>query len=70
MMAFLGHWTRSIVHSHLGRYILALKKKLFVYFERERVSECQGRAERQGQRIPSRLRAVSAEPDAGLDLMT
>ena len=27
-----------------------------------------GGAERQGERIPSRLRAVSAEPDAGLDL--
>ena len=28
-----------------------------------------GGAEREGERIPSRLHAVSAEPDAGLDLI-
>ena len=34
--------------------------------ETERVSR--GGAEREGERIPSRLHAVSVEPDAGLEL--
>ena len=38
----------------------------FYYFERERASP--GGAEREGDRIPSRLCAVSAEPDGGLRL--
>ena len=50
---------------------------LFIYFEREHVRlrvhacECRGGAEREGQRtrIPSRLHAVRAEPDVGLELM-
>ena len=36
---------------------------LFIYFERER-----GR-EREGERIPSKLHTVSAEPSVGLNLM-
>ena len=39
---------------------------LFIYFERERGLE-QGGAEREGERIPSRLQAVSTEPNSGLD---
>ena len=39
---------------------------LFIYFERERVRR--GGAEREGERIPSRLHTVSAKPDAGLKL--
>ena len=44
----------------------------FVYFERERAREhaCvsrEGQRERERDRIPSRLCAVSAEPDMGLD---
>ena len=54
--------------------ILFLKSKmLFLFFlslfilrERERVSR--GGAEREGERIPGRLRALSAEPDPGLEL--
>ena len=38
---------------------------LFIYFETERENE-QG-TERGRERIPSRLHAVSKEPDAGLD---
>ena len=40
----------------------------FIYFEREREhTQWRGR-ERGRKRIPSRLHAVSAEPDVGLDL--
>ena len=38
---------------------------LFIYFERESMSR--GEAEREKERIPSRLHIVSTEPDAGLD---
>ena len=41
---------------------------LFIERERERERERRGEAERRRQRIPNRLCAVSAEPDAGLDL--
>ena len=43
---------------------------LFTYFERDRDSTSGGggRAEREGERNPSRLRAVSLEPDVGLEL--
>ena len=46
-----------------------------IYFERgrgrEKASASRGGAEREGERekIPSRLRAVSAEPDMGLEPM-
>ena len=40
-------------------------KSLFIYFERER----QGGTEREGERIPSGPCALSAEPDAGLELV-
>ena len=41
-----------------------------IYFERQRESKCEWRrAEREGDTIPSRLCPISAEPDAGLDLM-
>ena len=36
----------------------------FIYSEREQAG---GGAEREGERIPSRLLTVSAEPDAGLE---
>ena len=40
----------------------------FIYFERKRERESRGRAERdrERERIPSRVHAVSVEPDAGL----
>ena len=45
---------------------------MFIYFERERDSITWGGAQREGERererIPSRLHAVSAEPHAGLEL--
>ena len=37
---------------------------MFIYFEREK---WRGGAGREAGRIPSRLRAVSTEPDAGLE---
>ena len=37
---------------------------MFIYFERDRDSVTEGGAERMEERIPSRLRAVSPEPDA------
>ena len=40
-----------------------------VYFERESARiRAQGRGRERGERIPSRLRVVSTEPDTGLDL--
>ena len=40
-----------------------------VYFLREKERECTGRDRERGrERIPSRLCAVSAEPDVGLKL--
>ena len=42
---------------------------LFIYFERDRDSTSRRRTERgERERIPSRFRAVSTEPDAGLEL--
>ena len=38
--------------------------------ERERDSMSRGRAGRGRESIPNRLRTVSGEPDAGLELMT
>ena len=44
---------------------------LFIYFERQREQHEQGRGrERWGERIPSRLHAVSAGCSVGLELMT
>ena len=40
---------------------------IFLVYFRERVGE--GKGQREGDRILSRLHAVSAEPDAGLELM-
>ena len=49
----------------------ALKSTYFIYFdrerERERERESRGGAERGRERIPSRLQAVTAELDAGLE---
>ena len=44
---------------------------LFVHFERDRDSVSRGGAqgEEERERIPSRLCAVSTEPDAGLEAM-
>ena len=42
----------------------------FIYFERERVSMSGQGGERGRERVPSRLHAVTAEPDVGLDLIT
>ena len=40
---------------------------MFVYFERQRACVGEGQRERDSERIPSRLRTVNTEPDAGLD---
>ena len=41
---------------------------LFIYFESKRVSEHElGKGQRKRERIPSRLHAVSTEPDVGLN---
>ena len=42
--------------------------KFFFYFFREKERTSRGGAERQGERIPSRLPSVSAEHDTGLNL--
>ena len=56
-------------------------KVLFIYFERERrrdirrgggaqresESESESESERERERIPSRLQAISSEPNAGLE---
>ena len=51
-------------------YLVSFFFLVFIYFERERMHvHEQGRdRERERERIPSRLRAVSAEPDVGLEL--
>ena len=40
---------------------------MFIYFERERESTSRGGAERGRQRFPSRLHAVSTEPNVELE---
>lgn len=47
-------------------FVFCFSLSLFTYFERDGYSA--GAGERQRERIPYRLRAVSAEPDAGLEL--
>ena len=45
--------------------------KFTIYFERERERKRDaGGAVREGERIPSRLRTISREPDLGLELTT
>ena len=39
----------------------------FIYFERQRESTSRAGAERRRERIPSRLRTISAEPDVQLE---
>ena len=63
-----GHWRLS-----LGSVsqIVSLKKKCLFIFERQKQSVSRGRAEREGDTetdAGSRIRAVSTEPDAGLEL--
>ena len=41
---------------------------LFILFLRQRECMNRGEAEREGERIPSRLHTFSAEPDVGLKL--
>ena len=42
---------------------------MFIYFERERQREREGKGQRERrERIPSRLRAISAEPYTEIDL--
>ena len=41
---------------------------MFIYFEKEGENTSRGGAERGRERVPSRLCAVSAEPDVGLEL--
>ena len=60
---------------YLLYFNINFKKKilggLFVYFDTESARTCVHklrRAERQSERVPSRLHAVGTEPDAGLDL--
>ena len=47
-------------------YFLIFKVHLFFARERERASTSGGGAERERETIPSRLYAVSTEPDVGL----
>ena len=46
--------------------LFSLKQCLFIYFERKR--ERENKLERVRERILSRLRVISPEPEAGLDL--
>ena len=39
---------------------------VLIYFERERERTSRGGAERRRDKIPSRLHAISTEPDSGL----
>ena len=41
---------------------------MFVYFERDSISRGGAERERERERIPGRLHAVSADPDTGLAL--
>ena len=45
------------------------KKNFFKFILRETAQEGEGQREKEGERIPSRLHAVSAEPDVGLEPM-
>ena len=69
-------------HGEQTRTTAVLSFSLFIYYEKEREntsrrgekgrereteSASKGRAEREGERIPSRLHAVSTEPNMGLD---
>ena len=60
----LPHSTYSFIHSFIHLF-------KFIYFqrERERMSEGGAKGGRGRERIPSRFRAASIEPDAGLKPM-
>ena len=57
-------WSQ-VIHSFIHSFIL----NVYLFIFREKVCASAGGAERDGKRIPSRLCALSAEPDMGLDLM-
>ena len=58
------YWTKCILLDPSLHFF----SSLFIYFERERASEQGNSRERGRERIPSRLRIASAEPDLGLKL--
>ena len=49
-------------------FIIKTFLSLFLYFERERQSTSWRGSERRRDRVPRRLRSISTEPDAGLEL--
>ena len=78
---FRQSWVRSNISQDIVRNLADLFKawktffkSLFVYFERERDRERRRErmggvgAEREGERIPSRLHTISTMPSMGLDL--
>ena len=58
---------KQLSHSQNKNRILYFISLFFFFLEKEK--ESRGGAERDGERIPSRLQALSSEPDMGLDLM-
>ena len=61
----LKAYGKPVSSKSVGPVFLSFFFFLLIYLERERV---QGRSrERERKRIPRRLHAVSAEPDAGLE---
>ena len=64
-------WPEILVS--VGNFFFFFFLSLFIYFEREREkgeSTHEAGAQRQGERILSRLCAVGTEPDTGLNLTT
>ena len=68
---YTQHWFASNFFTSALTSITTIKKKCFLMFilwEREREEEQgEGQREREGERIPSRLHTVTAEPDVGLE---
>ena len=57
------NWNVKAAHLYLSVYLFNFER------ERERARVGEGQRKREGDRIPSRLHTVSAEPDAGLEHM-
>ena len=67
-LSILNTWALKEVYILPSDLILKNSLSVPIHFERDRDSTSRGGVEREGDRIPSRLRAAIAEPNVGFEL--